>query len=158
MTHTLARAVGGLFINMQRKVRTHRRTSPHASGSPVPAAGLPPGQHPHQRQRPPQRARVQVQEGHLLPLDVCIPGQGRVPARRDQDPPRPPARVQLRLRARKAARGHPEQVRALAFPAPAWVDRACGVALWRTDRAYKDQYGDNFTSAIPTNVFGPYDN
>ena len=25
-------------------------------------------------------------------------------------------------------------------------------------RAYKDQYGDNFTSAIPTNVFGPYDN
>ncbi|TFK87289.1 epimerase-domain-containing protein [Polyporus arcularius HHB13444] len=26
------------------------------------------------------------------------------------------------------------------------------------NRAYKDQYGDNFTSAIPTNVFGPHDN
>lgn len=24
--------------------------------------------------------------------------------------------------------------------------------------AYKDQFGDNFTSAIPTNVFGPHDN
>ncbi|EIM87487.1 GDP-L-fucose synthetase [Stereum hirsutum FP-91666 SS1] len=26
------------------------------------------------------------------------------------------------------------------------------------NRAYKDQFGSNFTSAIPTNVFGPYDN
>ncbi|PSR75773.1 hypothetical protein EW026_g760 [Hermanssonia centrifuga] len=26
------------------------------------------------------------------------------------------------------------------------------------NHAYKDQYGSNFTSAIPTNVFGPYDN
>lgn len=26
------------------------------------------------------------------------------------------------------------------------------------NHAYKDQYGCNFTSAIPTNVFGPYDN
>ncbi|KAG7442855.1 epimerase-domain-containing protein [Guyanagaster necrorhizus] len=26
------------------------------------------------------------------------------------------------------------------------------------NRAYKEQYGCNFTSAIPTNVFGPYDN
>ncbi|KAH9937782.1 epimerase-domain-containing protein [Epithele typhae] len=26
------------------------------------------------------------------------------------------------------------------------------------NHAYKDQYGDNFTSAIPTNVFGPHDN
>lgn len=26
------------------------------------------------------------------------------------------------------------------------------------NRAYKDQYGSNFTSAIPTNVFGQYDN
>lgn len=25
-------------------------------------------------------------------------------------------------------------------------------------RAYKEQYGCNFTSAIPTNVFGPHDN
>ena len=24
--------------------------------------------------------------------------------------------------------------------------------------AYKDQYGCNFTSAIPTNIFGPNDN
>ena len=24
--------------------------------------------------------------------------------------------------------------------------------------AYKDQFGSNFTSAIPTNVFGPHDN
>lgn len=24
--------------------------------------------------------------------------------------------------------------------------------------AYKDQFGSNFTSAIPTNVFGPNDN
>jgi GDP-L-fucose synthase len=26
------------------------------------------------------------------------------------------------------------------------------------NRAYKDEFGCNFTSAIPTNVFGPYDN
>ncbi|KIJ46374.1 hypothetical protein M422DRAFT_165368, partial [Sphaerobolus stellatus SS14] len=26
------------------------------------------------------------------------------------------------------------------------------------DRAYKEEFGDNFTSAIPTNVFGPHDN
>ncbi|OSC99679.1 epimerase-domain-containing protein [Trametes coccinea BRFM310] len=26
------------------------------------------------------------------------------------------------------------------------------------NHAYKDQFGDNFTSAIPTNVFGPHDN
>ncbi|KZT64136.1 NAD(P)-binding protein [Daedalea quercina L-15889] len=26
------------------------------------------------------------------------------------------------------------------------------------NHAYKDQFGDNYTSAIPTNVFGPYDN
>lgn len=25
-------------------------------------------------------------------------------------------------------------------------------------RAYKEEFGCNFTSAIPTNVFGPYDN
>ena len=28
----------------------------------------------------------------------------------------------------------------------------------RSFSAYKEQYGCNFTSAIPTNVFGPHDN
>merc|ERR550525_1260357 len=26
------------------------------------------------------------------------------------------------------------------------------------DHCYKEQYGSNFTSVIPTNIFGPYDN
>ena len=31
-------------------------------------------------------------------------------------------------------------------------------AVLTFNSAYKDQYGSNFTSAIPTNVFGPHDN
>ena len=34
----------------------------------------------------------------------------------------------------------------------------CGTSRPRHYSAYKDQFGDNFTSAIPTNVFGPHDN
>ena len=29
---------------------------------------------------------------------------------------------------------------------------------WSMSSAYKEEFGCNFTSAIPTNVFGPYDN
>ena len=50
-----------------------------------------------------------------------------------------------------------------------WMSRTSECLLWNgfgwtdellnlVDSAYKDQYGSNFTSAIPTNIFGPHDN
>jgi GDP-L-fucose synthase len=72
-------------------------------------------------------------EGHLVPLDVCVPDGITAATARGQDPPWPPHHSNF---------GY------------AHAKRLVDVA----NRAYKEQYGLNYTAAIPTNIYGPNDN
>lgn len=100
---------------------------------------------------------VAVRKGCVVPFDVRVSGQGQLPDRRDCGSPRTTSLLKLWLRPRQAPRRCLQPVRLRPFFACRVQKRPWLTHSFRAS-AYHEQYGCNFTAAIPTNIFGEGDN
>src|ERR1700722_4238755 len=111
---------------------------------------LPPEQPSYQRQRP-ERIISAQRQAHFVSFNLHFSGSRHFLLDRAKNPRWTSSREQLRLCICEKTGRHSKPVRhSLTCSNSLIIDAVSS--------AYREQFGCNFTSAIPTNIFGPADN